>query len=530
MKKNDIREITTIASYTILQETRGKQTNSKKPSHRMFFSMLFLYLFSGASIGPIVSAMTNSFSASFLSASAFMVLIINFILIEFPSLVTGPEDFAFYSHLPVKSGTYFLAKIAAIGFFILSFSIVFSIPIVIIHLIAHRNIAIVLGIGYAIVTSGIIGGLIVINLFGVVVRYVPMKAIQAVSTTLQFIIIFALYGFMFLFSRSIRSSASILSVSFDPLLLVIPSAWSPSIFAFNRGLPAILAFLLSIVSIPILVFASYRIVSIDFAEKLAGLETKTTVARTRKKGVFSFLLRTDEEKAVGILLVNHLKYDNQFKLAILTIIPLSAVYFIMVFVNSASKIFDPFTFLGKYTFASTIPLYVAIGFFPFYIKSALSFSSNADASWIFFSAPFDRIRLIDATHKFIVAFFFLPFFLVFVVVYIAVTGIVVNILLHFLVVFLLAMIQIDLFIYFLAEIPFSRKYQRGRRIITLYLRMFMGFLLPVPLYIFVYFIYGNRIAFAGLVAILLIVSLIVRKAGKRVALRRLNREEYQYGN
>jgi hypothetical protein len=356
-----------------------------------------------------------------------------------------------------------------------------------------------------------------------------MKAVRTVASTVQFLLVFAVYGVFLLFSRNTNQYAALFSFGWNPWLIFVPSSWPSAGFVLGEGISAILAFSLSFVSIPLLVALSSRIVTVDFGNKISEIESISVAKKTTRKKGLSILWKTDEEQVVSLLLKSHFKHDQQFRMAILTIIPLSIVYFILVFVNSASGIHDPFTPLGVSTFASTIPLYVAIGFFPFYMKNALSYSSFAEASWIFYVAPYNRVKLIDAAWKFIFVFFLVPYFAIIIGAFIVMTKSVIGIMLHFFIVFLLSIIQTDIFLYFFAELPFSKKYQKGKGIFALYLRMLVAPLLPVPLFFFVYFFYNDILSFVLLVISLCIVSIIVRIMGRKRAAKRLNREEYGYG-
>ena len=265
----------------------------------------------------------------------------------------------------------------------------------------------------------------------------------------------------------------------------------------------------------------------SFAEKIAeqGV-TGTKKKRNRKPRHRSLLWNTFEEKATALLIKNNFAYDIQFKLSILTIIPLSVLYFIIVLFVYQGSLENPFTHAGVNGFHKTLFLYVAIGFFPFYIKSALAYSHQADASWLFFTTPFNKVKLILATRKFVFIFFLLPYFLIFFIIYVIMAGVIIPVLMHFLVVLILAFIQTNIFLLFMADTPFSKKPQRGRRLLSLAARMAVSVLLPAPLYLFVIFLYRNPVTFWLLVAGLLIIAGIIEFTGKKKAVKRLNREEF----
>ncbi len=529
VKRIDPGHVRTIARFTLAQELRSKRSSSKKPSHRTLVSLLVMYVFAGFACGWFLSRLENPFSESFIASTFFMILTVNFIVMEFPTLVTGPEDYAYYVQFPVTPASYFLGKAVALCAIVLSLGIAFTVPVVMVHVLVAGADPWLPLLVLSILLSGMTAVFIFIDLLGILVRFVSLKYVRTVSSTLQFLIIFALYGLVFVFSRNTGQYSSSLSFGWNPWLILVPSAWLPAVFELARGPSAIAAFALAFVSIPAFAAIASRVISFEFGCRITEIESRATVRKSGGKTKFSFLFRTHEEKAVSLLLKNHFKYDQQFRMAILTIIPISVIYFILVFVNSASGIRDPFTPEGIGLFATTIPIYVAIGFFPFYIKNALSYSSSAEASWIFYVAAYERIKLIDAAWKFVFVFFLVPYFAVVILAYMLITKSVIGILLHFLVVFLLSLAQTDVFLYFFAELPFSRKYQKGKGMLSLYLRMLAAPLLPVPLVFFVYFLYGDPVSFTVLVVSLVALAVVVRIFGRKRAVKRLEREEYGYG-
>jgi hypothetical protein len=266
----------------------------------------------------------------------------------------------------------------------------------------------------------------------------------------------------------------------------------------------------------------------DFASKIADQTIISTKKKKNLKKPSSLLWKSFEEKAIALLIKSNFTHDVQFKLSILTIIPLTVLYFFIVIFMYKGSLENPFTPRGIMEFHKTIFLYVAVGFFPFYIKNALAYSKEADACWIFFTTPYNRIKLIHATRRFVFIFFLGPYFLIFFIIYVIMAGIFIPVLLHFLVVILLAFIQTDIFLLFLAEIPFSKKPQQGRMILSLFARMAVSVLLPAPLYFFVVFLYPSPLTFWILVASLTVIAVVVEICGRKKALARLNRQEFLY--
>lgn len=530
MKNIDFHQLFIITKYSFLQEIRYKRSlKGKKRSYRTFIYMLFVYIFSGLIMGSFCVRIGDSFSAAFYSSALFMVLIGNFILLEFPTLITGPEDFSVYSSLPVTSSTYFFAKVCTVLVFVCIFSLCYSLAGAIFLFLYTGNYFIIVLFLYSHFVTGIITTLFIINLYGLLLRFFPLHAIRKFSVFLNFSLIFLFYGGYFLLFHLFGQNVQQFKIDITPLLLLFPNTWGASLFITGWDPLAVFSTVLSLLVPLLLLITSKKIISLDFAEKIAEQSvTGAKKKKDKKRYAFPLFRYTFEEKAIAQLIKTNFKYDIQFKLSILTIIPLTIIYFFIVLFINKGTLENPFTPSGIRGFHNTMLLYVAIGFFPFYIKSALAYSHQADASWVFFTTPYNRIKLIFATRKFVFVFFLFPYFFLFIAVYIVMAGVVIQILMHFLVVVILAFIQTDIFLLFLADIPFSKKPQRGRRLLSLAARMGVSILLPVPLYFFVTFIYLNLLFFWILVACLFIIAVIIEIAGRKKAMERLNREEFLY--
>ncbi|MBN2536493.1 MAG: hypothetical protein JXB88_26650 [Spirochaetales bacterium] len=530
MQSMDFHQLFTIIKFGFIQEIRYKHSHKgKNRSYRTFIYMLIVYIFSGLMMGSFCARIGDSFSAAFFSSALFMILIGNFILLEFPTLITGPEDFSFYSSLPVTSSTYFFAKVFTMLLFVCIFSLCYSISgAVFLFLYTGKFVVIILFL-YSHFISGIITALFIINLYGLLLKLFPLESIRKFSVFLNFSLFFLFYSVYFLLFHFFRQDVQLFKIEIVPLFLFFPNTWGSSLFILDKGVLPGISSLLSLLAPFFLLYSSRQIISMDFAEKIAEQSVAGGKKKKEKKDRRLFLFgNTFEEKVIARLIKVNFKYDIQFKLSILTIIPLTILYFLIVLLIYRGSLENPFTPAGIAGFPRTLFLYAAVGFFPFYIKSALTYSQQADASWVFFTTPYNRVKLILATRKFVFVFFLLPYFSFFIILYIMMAGVIIPILMHFLVVGILSFIQMCIFLFFMAEIPFSKKPQRGRRLLHLAARMAISILLPVPLFLFVMFIYPHPFFFWILVACLFIIAVIVEIAGRKKARGRLNREEFLY--
>ena len=190
MKNIDIHQLFIITKFSLLREIRFKRSlNGKKHSYRSFIYMLILYIFFGVMLG-FFSSQLSLYSAAFFSSALFMILIGNFILLEFHTLITGPEDFSFYSSLPVSSATYFYAKVLTVIAFAGIFSLCFSLPGALLLFLRTGNLSILFTYIYPHFSAGIFITLLIINFYGLVLKFISLRSIRTISVFLNFILFF----------------------------------------------------------------------------------------------------------------------------------------------------------------------------------------------------------------------------------------------------------------------------------------------------------------------------------------------------
>ena len=119
----DLTQAAEIVRATFRQEVRGKRGRGGRSGLAgSLYSLFLIYVISGFFMGLVISPSADPFTMAFISSSVFFLLVGTFVTMEFSTIVTGPEDFSFYSPLPVSARTYVTAKIAAACCFALAFS------------------------------------------------------------------------------------------------------------------------------------------------------------------------------------------------------------------------------------------------------------------------------------------------------------------------------------------------------------------------------------------------------------------------
>ncbi len=230
---------------------------------------------------------------------------------------------------------------------------------------------------------------------------------------------------------------------------------------------------------------------------------------------------------MALLIRNHFRYDPQFRLAILMGVPITVVLLVVtVFINKA-RIVDPFSAEGGAVFASTFPLYLAIFLFPSTVKTALTYSSQAEASWILVASPADRTRLLIAARRFTGLFFLAPYLLALCVVFLVLTGSIAHTLQHFAMIATLLLAETDVLLFLLPALPFSRKSTVGAAGVQMLLPLLPAVAALLVLFLLLSFAYRSPYLYWPVLGGLLALDAALRAWGPRYAAVRLADKEME---
>jgi hypothetical protein len=519
------REIARTTLRLELRRTRG--VAAARGQRGGLVASFLVYLFTGVLTGLSLARGIDPFTVGLFSTTAFMLLVAVFVVMEFATIVTGPDDLAFYAPLPVPPVAYVAAKIGVTCLFALAFAVTYTLPGIVILAAFGRSPSVMAGSFFELADGSLISALGVIAILGFAVRAVSYKRARETASWVQFVIFIAVYGGFSIFQRALGSTAGV-RLSYPPALLLAPSAWGPSIFRLGEGVQPAAGFVLAILAPVLLGIAAVRIVSRLYEGTLAEAEAARELRGTRARpaGRGSLLWRSPEEKGIALLIGNLFRHDSQFRMGVLTIIPVTLLYVgIIVFANR-TPLLDPFTAAGRATFGGTILLYLAVGFYPSYMKNALTYSSSASASWLITCSPADPLLILRAARRFIMVFFILPYLLALGAAYAIFTGQLAHTIQHFGAIALLVVIETDILLLFFPQIPFSRAATTGRRGGAVLLRMLAGVVILLPLYLMVLFVYPHPAAYWAALAALLALAVGVRVLGGRYAGAKLAREEF----
>jgi hypothetical protein len=248
---------------------------------------------------------------------------------------------------------------------------------------------------------------------------------------------------------------------------------------------------------------------------------RTVPEKLARRGlrVFDRILNP-EETAIFRLLWAQFKYDTRFRMTILAIVPMTALYVFLAFADDGG-IADPFVSgigaSGHHSFL----VFFAMGIFPSMIQGGVLHSVSYQASWIFFVAPANLANVMLSTRRFIQLFFIVPYLLALLVVFGLFFGNLLHSFLLLIVLYNLTMIQLSITYLLFAGIPFSRPVRKGQEGRTVFLSLLMPVLtIVMPMVLLEAFVFTRPITYAIALIVLLVLERCVAAFARRAVERR----------
>jgi len=217
-----------------------------------------------------------------------------------------------------------------------------------------------------------------------------------------------------------------------------------------------------------------------------------------------------EARAVAVLVRAQFRYDNRFRLTVLSILPLTLVYMLSGFKEGG---LDPFSTERQ---GQTL-VYMGIAMFPPMLRAALTQSDAFRAAWVFHGTPADKRALVMSLKDYVAAWFIVPYVTFISAIYVVATGRPLMVAVHMMVLGLISHLLLTVDFILNPEVPFSKPPSRGARTRTTFaaimIAALVGALLPLGLAI----VYEAPLLTAAAVAALALFN-AVAQAGLRFRL------------
>jgi hypothetical protein len=220
-----------------------------------------------------------------------------------------------------------------------------------------------------------------------------------------------------------------------------------------------------------------------------------------KRASQGWLFRAGESRAMALLIRSQFRNDQKFRLGVLTILPLTALYIF----NGVSRTGD----LSDRPGGQFMLVGFAIMMFPAMLKMQLTRSDSYRASWVFFAAPVSRARLIGAAKNVVITMFLVPYVVLVAAVMAYASHDPLRAIAHVTVLGLVSHLVLQTTILMDPELPFAKPFDKGggpSRMMALFMFIMIA---NVALTFATPWLYGNWMFAAGLAAGVVALSVFV---------------------
>jgi ABC-2 type transport system permease protein len=460
----------------------------------------------------LLGAIVHLFVLAFVVASS--------LLVEYQSVVLSPADHRQLSFQPVTSRTFLAARLTSVLIYVLAMTAAFSVAPFITLLFIERGgpLVAIAALGGAILEA-ITVTLIVIGGYVTVLKIVPAARLTRALSYVQLGFSFFVYGSYLLIPRYVAHAEIVTQeLPRERWMLLNPTVWFAGWTLLASGEHTALMAAASAFSIAALAASALIVggrLSIGYAERLIEAEmapgASRSGARPQARLTAGWLFANGEARAVAVLARAQFRYDNRFRLMVLSILPLTLVY---LFTGLGDGGLDPFETGHQ---GHTL-VYMAVMMFPPMLRSALSQSDAHAAAWIFLGTPADRRALVLALRNVLAVWFLAPYLAFLGVLYLALVSQPMMVPVHILLLGLFShlLLMADLLVN--PDLPFSRPHTRGARTGATFFSILAAVLVGSMLRFVLEIVYASQ--FALVVTIVGLIALAgVAEAALRLRLR-----------
>jgi hypothetical protein len=470
-------------------------------------AQLVFYIMMGALASMLVFAVRDVMLSGTLVLTYLMFMVGTMVLLDQQSVITSPNDYPVLGFRPISSRTYFAVRVTNVLVYTMALTTAFGLIPLAAFTVGHGFRPLMgLAAVFAFYGSTMFSTLALVFAYAWMLRAIGADRLKRALSYVQLVMGFVIYGGYFMMSQMVsKSFLATWTLPQTSLLLFYPATWFASYLALADGTGTRTAVALAGVSVAAIVALAAGLggrLSLQYAEELGALTAATAApaARSsrRRRPVW---FRGGEDRAVALLVRAQWRNDQKFRMAVLGILPLTIMYMFMSLQHGPLP--DPFTMDLKRT-GDTMLVTMAILVFPVTLRTTISRSDAFRASWIYYTAPVERARLLVATKNVIIGFFLLPYLAAVGAAFTYFTGQAVHVALHVAFLGLTSHLILQVVLLASPELPFSQPMQKGTRSGMMILTMIGAMVLAaglVPLLAAFVYVSPIRIV-AGLLALI----------------------------
>lgn len=484
------RVLTSVMLKTDFRSSSVLQMGSPKEptSSAVLWLPVFMYGLFGLYTALVVHVLQDLFLGGVWVLSMVGLTVAMAVLVEYRSVVISPDDYEILAHQPVSSRTYFVVKLTNLLLYAGGIGALVGGPTWV-SLALNHHAAAVLAWPLVLVAASAWTALVMVFVYVGLLRVVRPERLGRILSYVQLLLGMFVMAAPLLVPE-LADRLETLEIEPSPAMFLLPAAWFASVLPLAAGawsIPGSLAALTAGVSTAGLLYAVGRRLSLSYAERLAALlsvaDSRRSPTREGHSGQRSLRGRLPSElRAVATLLRGNFRYDMNFRLGVLSILPATLLYVYMSLRDGALP--DPFVDLG-FGASGLWMLHLLAVAGPQWLLESLFRSPSFRAAWVFFTAPVDLARLVIHTGHCITLFALLPYVLVLGGIFAWGFGDVPHAVAHAAVIGLISNLAIQTRLMFSPRLPFSEPFVKGGFNANVLLGM-VGFgllvgLLPLPL-------------------------------------------------
>lgn len=491
-----------------VRATGGPSPRKGKRSGRSpLFGLALVGLIGSLAFGAIAASVPDvMMSASLLTTYAAATTVM-MLLVDFTGVVIAPEDYAILGARPVGSRTYFAARLAAVGIYIGILSLANGLVPAFVYAIKAAPLAFPATL-LAVLLCDLTTAVLVISGYVGLLRWVhPARLKRAVSYA-QLLGAAVFYLVYYLATVSFRH-AFLERVGFAETrwLWLVPSTWFAAFIPLAAGTSSVAGWLAAAaalaVSVLCLPLAAGRL-SLDYARRIGEVTTVSEAPRRRRAPGLPGFAR-DEARAVALLVRAQFRFDQRFRMAVLSIVPLTGFYMLMGLDDGVLR--DPFAGGGRGP-----GVYFAVLFIPMTLHTALAASESWRAAWIFFATPASPARVVVAAKNFVTVYFLGAYVLALAAFWSYFFDRVWHAVIHAIVLGSLAHILLQLAVIVRPALPFAVEPRKAQRSASTFLLFLAGGVVAGGFPLVLRVIYRSPVAIATMCVLLVIVTAAIEFA------------------
>ncbi len=450
-----------------IRSSQGMQYGSSSSRIPQVFGVLMFYFMVSIGLSVSIYMIPSIFTGTLIITAVVMAFVALNILIEFGSIILSPDDFEILSPLPISSRTVFYSKMA--NLLIYSAAITLSLIIIPTVTLAARTGETIATLMFFIAEmfAGITVSMIIALVYSTLLKLISAERLSAVLSYAQMLLGFTVWFGYMITSRVFGKSVLSVGELTQWWVFILPPAWYASLMGIAGAVESgnwVWSAMLGIVGTVLAVLIGAKYLSVSYAASLSRSVSVSSQTKSRGQsapvggsGAWRRWLKP-EDLCVFRLIWSHFKYDNKFKMTVLSLLPLSAMYF---FLAGSEGIVDPFA--GSFNDSGAFMIFIPLGILPIMILASLIYSTSYKASWVFFATPANLADIVLAGLKFVHFAFVIPYAIIYAIVLGFFYGSFVHSLLFTTILYLLVAILLRITYAFLGKVPFSIPPKKGQQ-------------------------------------------------------------------